>query len=192
MSKGDPSVGFGSDSYEKEAHKGLLFTWLHDFNQKAAIGRGGIAKANGLPPESYAIPFPGSVTNTKVNNFGGVLAAVVLTACCAVAGALGWKALSDPANPNQQQPSQTPATTAPPATDTTKTTAEQTKPAPIYKPEIVSVPVEIVIDWELQPTENEDGVEVQVETRPQPKTQPSKTPAPGGNLKDAPLWNGSK
>jgi hypothetical protein len=179
MPRIDPSAGFGTDSYEKQAHKNLLDSLVHDINQKAAILRGGVARGFGADPDKYNVPFPGSSNNSNtkinVNSIGSMLAAIAATTGFGALGLLAWKgAFPTPVDP----PAQT--TTTQPSTAPTNTSTSKDQ---VVKPEVVSVPVKIEVTWEL----DEQG-EQKVDVKPLPEKQP--TPAPKPGLDNAPLWNG--
>lgn len=92
----------------------MLGSWfapllIHNHNQQTAMMRAAAARAQGLDPEVYGVPLPGSNVTTTVNNTGGGLVkGAVLAAIMLVVGALGAAGLGKVLSPK-------PTTSAAPA-----------------------------------------------------------------------------
>jgi hypothetical protein len=90
----------------------MLGSWfapllIHNHNQQTAMMRAAAAQAQGLDPQVYGVPLPGSnVTSTTTNNnASGFIKGAVLATAMLAAGGLGaaglGKMLTQPAPPPQ-------------------------------------------------------------------------------------------
>jgi hypothetical protein len=117
--------------------RSLLASWfapllIYGQNQQTALTRAATAKANGLDPNIYGLPMPGStVTNTTTNTGGGLLKGALLSAGMLASGAAatvgGQKLVAPPTVNVPAIVATAPATLFPPA----PTAPVATSPAPV-------------------------------------------------------------